>query len=614
MANEIVTEIRLELDKLRADLKEAQNHGEDTAKKIGEGIGGKIEEGLARPFDGLKEKFLEIAAVVGAAFTFEKAIEEAKEGESALNGLNSAMAVTGTYTDAASAHAIEYAEALQKTTVYSHVAIQQGETLLVTLGKLSGTGLDRATKASLDLAAALRVDVNTAFNLMAKAAEGHVTALSRYGIQVKATGDAHRDFATALNLVETRFKGLAEMQTNTFAGAMAHTQNSLKDLLESLGNLVIKSPLVIAVFKAIGQGFEAGAKAVERWAAGRDVIKELSTATIALGQNLITYVGAPLELVYNIGKIVFESLKTGLQVVVVAVLYLAEKVAYVQEKMHLGAAGVSEALHGMRESATQVLESFAKDTNASMDNIFNFNASAKSSQYLTQLQTFVDRVKPATANKFKEIADAVNNSAVKPNFFSSFAVGFVSATKTMEKAATELGASVHNTINTGVTNSFAAMGAAMAKGQNGMKAFGDAMLGVLGDIAIQFGSTFIAMGIAKTLLFDPTGPLLIAAGATLAVIGGALKGLSGSSGAAAGGAASAPSGGGVASGGGSGAAPVDNAPQSFNDTQRNGTGTNVQVNIQGHVFDRRETGLQIADVLNETFANSGAVLATSGQA
>jgi hypothetical protein len=616
MANEIVTEIRLDLDKLKEELLEAQKASEERSKAIGEKIGEKIEEGLKKPFEGMKEKFLELAGVVAAAFTFEKAIEAAKEGEQALNGLNSALAITGTYSEEASEHAQHYAESLQKTTSASHVAIENGMALLVTLGKLKGDGLDKATKASLDLAAAMHIDVESAFHMVAKAASGHVAALNKAGIAIKSTGDLHRDGAKALELLETRFKGLAEMQTNTFAGALTRTKNMFDNLLESVGNVIIKSPLLMAIFKALASAFDEASQAIEKWAANRDIIAELTKAILVFGQGLTTYVVAPLEFAYNTGRVVFEGFKTLIQGALVAIAQAVGFVTGLLAPLSSKFKEVDDAVKTFSSSSEEVLKGFIGDTKTAMDKVFEFPVASKTSDFIAKIEQFVNKVKPVARTKFDEISAAVNMSAVKPTFFSTFAEGFNNATKSMEKSALELGAQVHATINTGVTNSFAAMGAAMVKGQNGMEAFGFAMLGVLGDIAIQFGTTFIGMGVAKSLLMDPTGPLLIAAGASLAVIGGALKAVSGSGGSAAGSASASapavPSGGGVAANGGDGTAPTAMA-QNSNAAQRGQVGAQVAVHIQGNVFDSKETGMRIADILNDTFANSGAVLATSGQ-
>ena len=253
-----------------------------------------------------------------------------------------------------------------------------------------------------------------------------------------------------------------------------------------------------------------------------------------------------------------------------------------------------------------------------MDQVFNFDASAKAEQYIAGMTTFVESVKPVVAANFKGVSDAAKTATGEPGFFDGFAQSFMDANAKMITSAKNLGAQIHATIGQGVSNSFAAMGAAMAKGENGFAAFGKAMIGVLGDIALQAGAMFISLGIAKAIASlgsDPSAYALIAAGAALSILGGALKAYAGGGGGG-GPASAAPSasgtGGGVAAGGGSGSAPNEDNGQDFNDSQRGEVGTKVEVNVQGNVFDRRETGLHIADVINETFGSNGLTLATGG--
>ncbi len=645
MSNEILTEVKLDLDGIRADLKEAQEHSEKTAHEMGDKIGHSIEEGFKKPFEKVHEMFLEIAAAAAAAFTFEKAIEAASEMEQHVNALNAALAVHGNYSEEASEHALHLAHSLQETSIASADTIVKGEAMLVTLGRLKGEGLDRATKAALDMAAALNIDVNTAFNLVSKAANGHTATLGRYGVTVKATGDRVTDFEHALKAIETRFHGLAELQTGTFAGAMAQTKNKFTELLEAVGDIIIKSPTTIALIKTMGEAFEHAAQAITKWAAGRDIMKELGVALILVGNVVNTYLVAPFELAFNICRTgvltimtLFGGLVTVLQSIEIAiadylVLPLTNFIGGVFGKFislidkDMGAAvqnfvndttnAISGGMHTVRDSIATTTADLAAQTAESAGKTFDFNVADATASYIAKADEFFAAVKPHVGDKFKEISDNAKET-LPDGMWESFSNGFMEAAKKIAGSAEQisktmhsLGAQIFNTIGTGTTNAFAAMGAAMAKGKNGMEAFGAAMLGVLGDIAIQFGATFIAMGVAKTLLFDPTGPLLIAAGGVLAAIGGALKATAGGASAAAG--AASGGGGGVAAGPSAGVSPSSDNGQSYQNAQAAVSQTKIQLVVQGNVLDRRQTGIELVDILNESFGTNGVVLAT-GQA
>ncbi len=646
MSNEILTQIKLDLDQLRADLKEAEKAGKDAGQRTGAGLGGGIEAGVSKSLVGLKSAFLAAGTALIGAFVSKEAISAAVEQQSATFALNSAMALAGTYTKAASDSFQNFAASLQNTTGAADEVIIQGGALLVTLGRLKGEGLERATKASLDLAAGLAgqgMTPETAFNLVSKAAAGNVSALSRYGIKVKETGDKAIDFENVMKALESRFQGMAEMQTGTFAGAMNRAKNLFGEVLESIGNIVVKSPTAMKAINSIGDMFLKAANAIENFASGRDLVNEAGVALVKFGGYVNTYLIVPLELAFNI-------LKTGVLTIATAFTGLITIIGYVGEAIFgsvikpvvdfIGGAlaklvsfidadmaaslntfvqnatqGVVDGYKVVGENAAAATASLAGSMSDAANNTFNFDAAAKSAEWLASADEFFATVTPVTQANLQKISNGVARS-LPETMFNSFSNGFLEAAKKVVITSTavaqtlkNLGAQIYNTMATGTANAFSAMGAAMVKGENGMAAFGKAMLGVLGDIAIQFGTTFMAMGVGKTLLFDPTGPLLVAAGAALMGIGGALKALSGGGGAAAGASAPAVSGGGVGAAGGTMEAPTIDTGQSFNDMQRGGgVGTKVEVNVAGNILDRRQTGLELVDVLNEAFGNNAVAL------
>jgi hypothetical protein len=158
-----------------------------------------------------------------------------------------------------------------------------------------------------------------------------------------------------------------------------------------------------------------------------------------------------------------------------------------------------------------------------------------------------------------------------------------------EENFNRLGATMFNTLGTGAANAFASFGRAIAKGQNGLKAFANALLATMGQTAIQLGTQFMLQGAAYMWAGMPNGPPLIAAGAALAAFGGVLSSVGGGEG------------GGVAGGGLSPGADTLTTSPPENENKKQ---TQVVVNVHGNILDRRETGLEIANILNETFATN----------
>lgn len=206
----------------------------------------------------------------------------------------------------------------------------------------------------------------------------------------------------------------------------------------------------------------------------------------------------------------------------------------------------------------------------------------------------------------KMLFDASNAQTVKVGeAFREVAAGMQQAAFELSTKAAKnfkaFGQAMLNSVGSAAGNAFAAFGQAVATGQNALQAFGKALLQSLGNAAIQMGGVFILQGIAYTYAGLANGPPLIAAGAALAVAGGILAASQGAgpTGASAGGGSS-----GYSSGGFDSSSPVT-APTKPEDTKPEVPKTAINLTINGNVLDRRETGLEIASILEEQFAEQG---------
>jgi hypothetical protein len=171
----------------------------------------------------------------------------------------------------------------------------------------------------------------------------------------------------------------------------------------------------------------------------------------------------------------------------------------------------------------------------------------------------------------------------------------------------DLGNYTKTVIVQGIGQSLASMGQAIGRGEDAWVAFRNSFLGILGDIAINMGNMFIAMGIANQaipIFGNITGGAAIAAGAALVVLGGILKAFSGgSAGATA-----------MAGGGGVGAEPATTpeAP-AFDATAPIGDGrmtpqTVVNFQVMGDILDSSDTQSRIVALLNDAIDTKGAVI------
>ncbi len=187
---------------------------------------------------------------------FKSSIEAAQKQEDAINKLNTALKLSGNFTEETSKDFQEYATQLQKTTKFGDELILENAALIQSLGQLDREGLKVATTAALDLSSALGIDLTSAATLVGKAAAGEVSSFSRYGLVIQKGATDAETFAKALEAINSKFGGSAAAQVKTFSGALAVTGNAIDDLAEEFGFLITQNPIVIAGLSAVGKAFE----------------------------------------------------------------------------------------------------------------------------------------------------------------------------------------------------------------------------------------------------------------------------------------------------------------------------------------------------------------------
>lgn len=169
----------------------------------------------------------------------------------------------------------------------------------------------------------------------------------------------------------------------------------------------------------------------------------------------------------------------------------------------------------------------------------------------------------------------------------------------------KLGSEIFSSVGTRVGAAFQAFGSALRKGEDAGQAFVNVMGQQIAQIASQIGNFFIQAGIARVAASygaDATGYVMIAAGAALNIIGGMLSASIGGGGGSTAG-ASSESGGGIAS---NPSASTELTQQP--DLAQKEQSSQVQVVIQGSVYDSDETGSRIVDLINTAFDKKGVVV------
>jgi len=181
------------------------------------------------------------ALVKGLVSTLKECIEATFAQEKADIALDAALKARGDTTKRTREHLQSYANEMMRTTNFVDDEVEAAQMLLITLGRLSGAGLDRATSAAADLAETLSIDLQSAATLVAKAAQGNTAMLGRYGIVIADNIPKSEKFAEVLRLIEERMGGRALAAAESFRGKLKEVADQWDEVQEGVGKLFTES-------------------------------------------------------------------------------------------------------------------------------------------------------------------------------------------------------------------------------------------------------------------------------------------------------------------------------------------------------------------------------------
>ena len=187
--------------------------------------------------------------------TISDGISQALEAEDAQAALVNALEHQGTAVPSVIAAFDDYAAALQQTTVYSADAVNAAERILVQIGDVMPRDMERALKATTDLAAALGIDLERAATMVAKAAQGQTSALKATKIEFDETTGTAVDFTNILTKLEDQYSGTAETMAKTAGGQMKQAENAWNELKQSIAETITKNETVRTVLGDLNRLF-----------------------------------------------------------------------------------------------------------------------------------------------------------------------------------------------------------------------------------------------------------------------------------------------------------------------------------------------------------------------
>ncbi len=598
--NEIRISITLDDGSVREGFARIKKEGDESGKSLGDAFSAAKKELLA-----LLAAYIGFEAVKRVV---EESIKAASDYGTALNNLNKSLSSAGTYSKEASQSFLELAESLEKNTTISVTHALSLEALARNYAATNEQA-KALTKAAIDMGAATGKDATTALQQLGGTLDGTSGRLGKLIPQIRSLTEYQLRTGEAISIVAARFKDAAAGDVNTYAGSLQKLSNSLEKVLISMGEMVTQSPTIRTVIKFLSDEFLKLANYIKTISL-ENFINGAANGLVLFGRMINTFVILPLELLYEVAKISFNGIRDLFQVFIFGAATAASKVA----NFFAPNSQIAQTLKTFADSSLNVLDDFVQQTNESIDKLGDTKLSDTIGADLVALQDKLNSANPFEKIR-KEMKDTHDESyglsGGLENLSQSFTLMQQGASNSFElmahdavKAFQEIGSATSKVLVAGFSNAMVQMGRALVQGKDLFKAFAGAILSAMGQAAIQMGAFYILEGVARGFSsygFDATAYGLIATGSALSVLGGVLgavgEGVSGGGGAAisAGGGSG---GGGADFSGGPGANPaqaIDNK-----ETQR------VQINIQGSVFDTKETGLRLVDIINDAFNTQGA--------
>lgn len=615
--NKILMELDLESDSFNSKLSSAGselNKLGESGKKSFEGIGGSalelnaiLELGI-KAFEVTKEVFKEVIS---------ESIDAAMNEEKSIVSLNLAISNSNWASEEASKSMLEFSETMSKSSTMSKEMLNTLEAQAINMSKTEEQA-KKLTRAAVELSAATGRDAASSMQVLAMSMQGMTRGLDRIVPGMKNLSTSQLEAGAAADLIIQKFGGSAQAITETFGGRVQNLKKSFEDLHVSIGDAITQSPMINRALEGITILIDKVTSRIEEWVKGGG-IEQILNAMLTLGDGVIKYVIAPLELAYNIGKTLFDTIVLGANTVIatftnVGGMIVLSLVVPIEKGLKLIgdavgifsddigkkinsavdsiAGGIKEITVNAAQSTTEVMKDSSDKVNKDMENMFSFSFSSQLSQRMEEIRVFFEGAKKPF-NGLKESADSTAKSwGSLGDAFGAMKDGMSAKAKELNDNFTKnfdhMGQTMFNTMGAGAGKAFSALGKAMATGQNGLKAFTDSIISTMGQMAVQLGTEFILQGAAMMWADNPKGVPMMEAGAALAAFGGAMSAFGG------GGAAtsSATGGGGAATGV---AAPTTTPTQSAQPVQSK----QAAIVINGDFLNSRETANHLAEVLRQ---------------
>lgn len=263
-------------------------------------------EGIEHSYESLKgvaEAALAFLAVEKVAEFLKDCAKEAAENETAMRGLQTAMQLTGSYSDEAATSFGELAEHLSKTTKYTNDQILSSTALAKAYG-LSNEQTEKMVTAATELSAASGEDLDSAIKRLGKTLSGNAGLLgSQTGLFKDLTKEQLRN-GEAFDEIIGRYGGQAAGQMDTFAGKVSLNEKAFGELRKAIGQAITENEAVRTYIDGMAKAFEELEGWVKKNRSSLDALvngaMKALVVSISVSVNVIQALSKSLELVVNL--------------------------------------------------------------------------------------------------------------------------------------------------------------------------------------------------------------------------------------------------------------------------------------------------------------------------
>lgn len=383
-----------------------------------------------KSLNNLKSTLLKVGAAAAAAFAGKKVIDAAVTQEKAINALNQALIRTGDYSKETSEDMQRFASELQDVTTIGDEATLE----LLALAKSFGVSNEEAKKlvtTAADASVALGVDARTALEQLGGTLSGTQGRLAKFVPEVKELGIEALKNGEAIDIFAEKFAGAAKGELQTFSGAAQQLSNTFGDLLEEVGFLITRSPLVLSAIKGLKNVFSTLidfikangdifrttlGNAIEFIIKGfgilaRSILPPLIDILLILVRILDALQGAAFDAVKAF--VGFDAVRQSITFLTRAVLYLADTVlegllgAFKQVAKFVGVEvpGIENAIGGIRD---KIEELATADTGSALSEFVNKAADARDAAGELVVETIRSIQDGAKSINYEKLADDIS--------------------------------------------------------------------------------------------------------------------------------------------------------------------------------------------------------------